>query len=382
MSMVEQDFPESEFASRTERAQRAMKAAELDALFLTTEAEVRYFTGFRTLFWQSPTRPWFVVVPSQGKPIAVIPQIGAHLMSSTWIDDIRAFSSPHPTDDGISLLAETLRRAGRIGMLMGRESSLRMPLRDFQTLQSRLPLAEFIDATDLVQQLRMVKSEIEIALLRDICGIGSASFANASKLFHEGQTLKDVFRSFKIDLLQQGADDVPYLVGGAGQGGYGDVISPPSDQKLLRGDVLMLDTGATKNGYFCDFDRNFAIGHANDAARNAHRKLVEAVQAAAAVARPGRTCVDLFRAMAKTLGQSDGDVGRLGHGLGMQLTEAPSITDFDETVLRERMVMTLEPSIDLGGGKMMVHEENIVIRGGEPEFLSTPAAPEIPVLIS
>ncbi|MEM9634399.1 MAG: Xaa-Pro peptidase family protein [Pseudomonadota bacterium] len=380
--MVEQDFPESEFASRTERAQRAMKEAELDALFLTTEAEVRYFTGFRTLFWQSPTRPWFVIVPSKGKPIAVIPQIGAHLMSATWIDDIRAFSSPHPTDDGISLLAESLRRTGRIGMLMGRESSLRMPLRDFQALQSRLPLAEFVDATDLVQQLRMVKSEHEIELLRDICSIGSASFANASRLFHEGQTLKDVFRSFKIELLQQGADDVPYLVGGAGQGGYGDVISPPSDQKLLSGDILMLDTGATKNGYFCDFDRNFAIGHADDAAKTAHRKLVEAVKAAADVARPGRTCADLFRAMAQTLGQSDGDVGRLGHGLGMQLTESPSITDFDETVLRERMVMTLEPSIDLGGGKMMVHEENIVIRDGEPEFLSTPAASEIQVLTS
>ena len=378
--MVDQDFPPSEFAARAERAQRAMRDHELDALLFTTEAEVRYFTGFRTLFWQSPTRPWFVVIPATGKPVAIIPQIGAHLMSTTWIDDIRSFSAPHPTDEGISLLSEALRRAGRIGMPMGRESSLRMPLLDFEALKSRLMLSEFVDATELVQKLRMVKSELEIDLLRDICQIGSASFANAGTLFHEGQTLKEAFRSFKIDLLQQGADDVPYLVGGAGQGGYGDVISPPSDQPLQAGDVLMLDTGATKNGYFCDFDRNFAIGSAGEAARQGHRKLVEAVQAAAEIARPGRTCADLFTAMAQTLGQSDGDVGRLGHGLGMQLTETPSITGFDETVLRERMVMTLEPSIDLGNGKMMVHEENIVIRDGEPEFLSTPASPELQII--
>lgn len=378
--MVEPDFPVSEFERRTELAQRAMYAQELDALFFTTEAEVRYFTGFRTLFWQSPTRPWFLVVPASGKPIAIIPQIGAHLMSTTWIDDIRTFSAPHPTDDGIGQLAKVLVPYSRIGTPMGRESSLRMPLADFNTLTSRLTGTEFVNATDLVQKLRMVKSEREIDLLRDICNIGSRAFANAGKLFHEGQSLRDAFRAFKIELLQQGADDVPYLVGGAGQGGYGDVISPPSGQKLEFGDVLMLDTGATKNGYFCDFDRNFAVGHASEEVQKAHRLLVEAVTAAAAVARPGRTCEDLFHAMAETIGQADGDVGRLGHGLGMQLTESPSITSFDDTVLSENMVMTLEPSIDLGGGRMMVHEENIVIREGEPEFLSERSMPEIPII--
>ena len=55
----------------------------LDALLFTTEAEMRYFTGFRTLFWLSPTRPWFLVVPMTGKPIAVIPEIGAALMRTT-----------------------------------------------------------------------------------------------------------------------------------------------------------------------------------------------------------------------------------------------------------------------------------------------------------
>lgn len=378
--MSEQDFPESEFAQRTERAQRAMHTHGIDALFFTTEAEVRYFSGFRTLFWQSPTRPWFLVVPAHGKPIAVIPQIGAHLMADTWIDDVRTFSAPHPTDDGIGLLAEVLEPFSRIGMPMGRESSLRMPLADFHALTDQLPGTEFVNANDLFQRLRQVKSELEIDLLRDICQIGSRSFGRAAQLFHQGQTLKEAFRAFKIELLEQGADDVPYLVGGAGQGGYGDVISPPSDQLLAAGDVLMLDTGATKNGYFCDFDRNFAIGQASEPVRNAHRLLVDAVTAASAIARPGRTCADLFRAMAQTIGQGEGDVGRLGHGLGMQLTESPSITSFDQTELLENMVMTLEPSIDLGDGRMMVHEENIVIRNGEPEFLSQRSDPEIPVI--
>lgn len=374
------DFPQVEFEARTARAQDLMHADELDALFFTTEPEIRYFTGFRTLFWQSPTRPWFLVVPKTGKPIAVIPQIGAHLMRRTWIDDIRTFSAPHPVDDGITLLAETLKKFSRIGMPMGRESSLRMPLTDFQSLRSRVPGSEFTDATALVQGLRMVKSDREIGLLREICRIGSESFANAAKLFHVGQPLDAAFRSFRIDLLRQGADDVPYLVGGAGPGGYGDVISPPNGRPLQVGDVLMLDTGATRNGYFCDFDRNFALSHADDAVRRAHETLVRAVEAAAAISRPGRTCADLFRAMATVVGQGEGAVGRLGHGLGMQLTEPPSLTGFDDTVLQDNMVLTLEPSLIIGEGRMMVHEENIVIRDGAPEFLTVPAAPEIPVI--
>ena len=74
------------------------------------------------------------------------------------------------------------------------------------------------------------------------------------------------------------------------------------------------------------------------------------------------------------------DVGRFGHGLGMQLTEAPSLISFDETVLRPGMVITLEPSMTVTGDKIMVHEENMVIRDGGAELLTPRAAPELPIL--
>jgi Xaa-Pro aminopeptidase len=372
-----------------------MREQHLDALLFTTEPEIRYFTGFRTLFWQSPTRPWFLIVPSAGKPIAVIPEIGAHLMACTWLDDIRTWASPHASDDGVSLLSQALSHAGRIGIPMGRESSLRMPLNDFQRLQDSLTTSEFGDATALVQQLRMVKSEAEIAKHAAACTIASRAFAAASGLFFEGQALNEAFRSFKIELLKQGAEDVPYLVGGAGPGGYDDVISPPDSQPLVRGDVLMLDTGATLQGYYCDFDRNFAIGDANDTAKKTYRTLYEATEAGLAAARPGARCADVYHAMAKVIDAAGGKVsgvGRFGHGLGMQLTEAPSLISFDDTVLKENMVITLEPSmgmgiatnvnVDTGNGiqKIMVHEENIVVRDGAPQLLSERAPESLPVL--
>lgn len=378
--MAEPDFPPAEFETRTERAQRAMREAGFDALFLCTEAEIRYFTGFRTLFWQSPTRPWFLIVPREGKPIAVIPEIGAALMRSCWLDDVWTWSSPAREDDGVSLLTEALRGYSHVGMPAGRESTLRMPLSDFDRLRESLSDTVFGDATPLIRALRMVKSPAEIGTIRQICQIASSAFEAAPRLFHEGQSLDEAFREFRIELLRQGADDVPYLVGGAGQGGYADVISPPDSTPLQAGDVFMLDTGATLKGYHCDFDRNWAFGHADEAACSAYRTLFQATEAALEIARPGVRANELWAAMQKVIDQPGSDVGRYGHGLGMQLTEPPSHIDFDDTLLTEGMVLTLEPSMTISEGRIMVHEENLVLTGDGAELLSRRAAPELPIL--
>ena len=101
-------FHPAEFKTRAQNAQIEMVCEGIDALLLTTEPEVRYFTGFLTRFWESPTRPWFLILPQSGDPIAVIPSIGADLMAKTWVRDIRTWTAPNPIDDGISLLADTL----------------------------------------------------------------------------------------------------------------------------------------------------------------------------------------------------------------------------------------------------------------------------------
>ena len=252
---------------------------------------MRYFTGFRTLFWQSPTRPWFLFVPAQGKPVAVIPEIGAALMRESWLDDIRTWPAPTPSDDGISLLIELLSPlAGsgqRLGIMKGHETHLRMPLGDYERLIAALPGLRIADCTGPIRKLRMIKSTAEIEKLANICAIGSATFAEVPSLAGQDTAQEEVFRAFRCAALTHGADDVPYLVGGAGPGGYTDVISPPSRRPLADGDVLMLDTGCVWDGYFCDFDRNFAIGQADEVSRRAYDVLWRATEAGLEAARPG-----------------------------------------------------------------------------------------------
>jgi len=390
IALPERGFPESEFMARAARAQAMMAERGLDALLVCTEPEVRYLTGFHTPFWQSPTRPWFVILPAEGRPVAVIPGIGASAMATTWVTDIRTWPAPRPADDGLALLVDTLAEltggvdgtSTRIGLPMGHETHVRMPLADLDQLRIRIAPAGFVDATDIVRGLRMVKSDREVAKVAHICDVVSGAFEGIGNLLSVGMTEREAFRAFRIDLLERGADDVPYLVGATGPG-FDDIIKQPSDRVIEAGDLLMFDTGSVFDGYSSDFDRYVAFGRADEDAKRAYRTVWEATEAGLATAKPGATTSDLWRAMAEVLdagGSLGNSVGRLGHGLGMQVTEWPSHTADDGTVLEEGMVLTLEPGLTWAPGRMMVHEENLVLRADGPEMLSRRAPAELPII--
>lgn len=388
-------FPIEEFEARTAKAQALMAEADLAALLLTTEPELRYFTGYLTRFWESPTRPWFLIIPATGKPVAVIPSIGSALMGQTWVDEIRTWSAPDLHDDGVSLLAEALcdltPKAARIGVPDGHETHLRMPLADFERVKTLCVSRAFTGDSGIIRRLRMVKSHAEIAKIEMACGIAGRALARVPEIASAGTALDTVFRKFQILCLEEGADWVPYLAGGAEPGGYQDVISPATPAPLMQGDVLMLDTGVIKDGYFSDFDRNWSIGAPTQATQDAHARLIEATAAAFEIAKPGKTAADLYQAMntviigsgssaqGKPETQGGTEAGRLGHGLGMSLTEWPSLIPSDHTVLEPGMVLTLEPGVAIGD-KIMVHEENIVVTEDTPRFLSPKAGPDIPIL--
>ena len=387
MNKPNRGFTQQEFEQRTARAQKIMHEKKIDAMIFTTEPNVRYFTGFFSQFWHSPTRPWFVVVPAMGKPIAVIPEIGAKGMAETWIDDIFTWSSPRPEDDGISLLANTLnklpRKHGRIGATLGIESHLRMPINNYLLLTTMVH-SDFVDVSLAVHELRQIKSQAEIAKTREICRITNAGFDKIPSYAKVGMTEREICKRFSIDMKLEGADETPFVISGSGPDGYYDILMGPTDRAMELGDVLLIDTGAVWDGYFSDFDRNWAFGHASEEIKSAYRATYEATtKGFEAASRPGATTTDIYNAMWGVLeanGAIGNDIGRVGHGLGMELTERPSNTSTDNTLLKPGMIMTLEPGMTYAPNKMMLHEENIVITEDGAEWLSRRAEPEIIII--
>ena len=380
-------FEVSEYENRLNKIQKLMFESKMDVILLTTKVDIEYYTGFKTQFFQSPTRPWYVLIPASGKPQAIIPTIGESGMRETWVDDIKTWTSPNPKDDGISILLSSINSLTKTHKCLGvpktLESTLRMPLGDYEYLINALNGIEIKDANKILRKVRFVKSAAEIAKIKHICQLTSQGFIDLEGFLKTGESERENCKRFKQHLLSLGADDTPYIVSGSGQEGYGSIIMGPTEKIIEEGDLFIIDTGSVFDSYFCDFDRNYAFGHIGDEAKKAYRVAYDATEAGFNAAQVGNTTSDIFNAMNDILqkgGALGNTVGRLGHGLGMQLTEWPSNTSTDNTVLEPGVVLTLEPGMEFLHGKEMVHEENIVITDDGPEWLSIRAAEELPII--
>ncbi len=377
-------FPAAEFEHRASRAQEIMATHGFDALVVTTPPNFRYFSGFDSQFWESPTRPWFIVIPAAGEPVGVVPSIGATELSNTWIKQVHSWPAPVPEDDGVSLLAGVLsdlqRRHGRIGMELGREHSLRMPVMDFYALQDKLSGIELANGSPCLWEIRMVKTDGEVARIRHICEIVSDTYASVPDLVSIGDTEREACHKLRIDILQRGADAVPFLPGVSAPGGLSQIVCGPTDRIVQDGDVLFFDNGSTYDGYFSDFDRNYAVGQIPDETRRTQDAVWRATEAGIKAAVVGATTDNVHAAMAKILedaGSRGNNVGRMGHGLGLQLTEPPSNMPGDGTVIKAGMVLTIEPGMAYAPGKMIVHEENLVVTPDGPQLLTKRAPREM-----
>ncbi len=103
------DFPKEEFANRISRIQENIEKENIGAIIITSPSNFRYFSGLDSNFWESPIRPWFLVI-SRNNPIkAIIPSIGISSIKKTLIKDIEVWQSPNPSDDGATLLKETIK---------------------------------------------------------------------------------------------------------------------------------------------------------------------------------------------------------------------------------------------------------------------------------
>ena len=383
---LERGFSTQEFEQRLIKAQDVMQQYKLDGVLLTTPQNIRYFTGYDSQFWESPTRPWFVIVPASGKPIGIVPEIGESEFKKTWLDDIKTWPSPRPEDEGISIVKSTLEHLtkihGQIGAEFGKEMAIRMPVRDLFKLKENLN-TNIVDGSDAIWEMRMIKTNTEIERIKKICSIASDAYYDLPSKLNIGDTEREAVNKLKIDIINRGADNVPFMPGISGEGGVSQIVCGPSDRIIEKGDILFIDTGSTFDGYFCDFDRNFAFGSATSEVEKVNEILWNATEAGINAAKPGVSTFDIFNTMNKII--SDGNtvgnnVGRLGHGLGLQLTEPPSHRPGDNTIIKENMVLTIEPGMEYAKGKMIVHEENVVIRKDGAELITKRAPKEIPII--
>ena len=340
-------------------------------------------------------------MPPKGDPVLIIPtgDLNVTVQTTPWIEDVRTWLAPQPEDDGVSMVVEAVQECGskhgRVGAELGPESRLTMPVGDFLRVKEALSPAEMVDGDWLLRRMRMVKSAAEIALIRFVCQAVSQAFEDLPNKLRAGDTERVAARKFQADVLHNGGEKIIYLICTSGPNGYPSISMGPTDRVLGKGDVLIIDTGVSYEGYYCDFDREFSFGPPSDQIKLAYDAAWRATEAGIKAARPGNRTQDIWRAQAEVIAEFDDKpvsregfgAGRMGHGLGLRMCEPPSNGPDDPTVLEENMVLTIEPGLpftvegpDGPESRILVHEENVVVTPAGGEVLTRRAPREMSVV--
>lgn len=242
-------------------------------------------------------------------------------------------------------------------------------------LQKILPDAVFINATELIRPLRVIKSEDEIAVMRRAGEITEAAFADVLKQLKHGMTELDIVAEVDYQLRRHGSLGPSFTTSLYNSGPnhplrFGDRLG--TWPRVLTAPVsILFDFGAVHDGWCYDYGRTVSFGEPDAEFQRVYRLVMESQAAGVAAMKAGAvttTQVDAAaRAVIEAAGYGETFRHRLGHGIGMDVHEPPFLTKGDETLIQEGMMFTVEPSITQFSSFSSRVEDVVVARahGGE-----------------
>jgi Xaa-Pro aminopeptidase len=351
-----------EYGSRRGQVRERLAELRIDALIVSHLPNVRYLTGFtgsNALLIITERTDWLLTDPRY--------DIQAHQETSC---------SVRIQKRNLWLgLKDRLRQRSRIGF-----ESAHVTHASFAALRNAIgKAAHRIPAAGVVEELRKVKSPSEINTIRHSVRINSTALAEA--LGRLRPEMSEAELAAEIDYRQR-------LHGATGSAFETIVASGlrtalpharPSPAALKRGALLLIDMGALYQGYSSDMTRVFSLGRPSRRARVLYSAVLESQQAAIAAIRPGVTAASIDKAARTSLGERGLDkffTHSTGHGLGLEIHEAPALRRSDSTVLQPGMVITVEPGVYLRDEGGMRIEDTVLVTASGVENL-TPTSKEL-----
>lgn len=354
------EFPIEEYQRRYGRLVRLMEDQEIDAMILTQEEDVRYFTGYLSILWCSKFRPYVAVLPRDTKNPACLVLPGQELRNgqhTAWVPDVLIYPDQQ---DPIAFIVETLKDRGLghsvIGMELGFGHRVGMNVLQFRQLEEGLgPESQIIDGVPLIQAVRMIKSTAEIARQAQACAISQQAVREGFEALHPGMTEKELMAIISATMFRLGAEPgthPSFFAINAGPDRYLDVNSLATNYAMKRGDLVMVDGGAVYGGFATDFIRQASLGPPTKEQHRLFDIALEANAASIAALQPGNTGADVYEA-AMTIFRRQGvadytHLNIVGHGLGMDIHELPWLGERNvvytaDVALRPGMVVSIEP---------------------------------------
>lgn len=262
-------------------------------------------------------------------------------------------------------LAAALNRVCKTGDRVAFDYS-RVPFATASYVHSHVAGVEFLDGVPVFALAKRVKAPQEIAGLERSAEIAEQGLLEALRRFKPGDTEQDLERSFKRYLGEFGAKQIFFVATANLRAAYSDTVNQPAP--IGVGSMIRFDYGCEWNGYSSDLARTVSVGAPSDQVRRCYDAVLAGTNAAIAAAKPGVSAGKLFQiAMEETKKAGIPHYRRhhVGHGIGLEVYDSPSLAPGDDTALEENMVINVEtPYYELGWGGVQVEDTIAIIRNG------------------
>ncbi len=366
------------YAARLERAQSVVAEREVGALLIGPGADLRWLIGYEAMPLERLT---MLMVPASGRATLVVPrlEVGAARAAVGVEHEVVDLASWEETDDPVDLVA----RQGGVEAAAGRGAGLlvsdRLAAAFLLAIQARLPAAEYGLASTVLSDLRAVKDEEEIGLLRRAAQAADRTVAAICAGRLVGRTEADVAREVRERLVAEGHDDAAFWIVASGP----NSASPhhgASDRVIGAGEPIVLDIGGRIEGYGSDITRTLWPTGGDESRgpdveyRTMFSVLERAQAAASAAAVVGATGEEVDAAARNVIAEAgfgDAFIHRTGHGIGLEGHEDPYLVSGNHDPLVEGNCFSTEPGIYFDGRYGARIEDIVVCRVEGPDILNS-----------
>ena len=347
----------------------ALAAAGLDCAVAIAGPNLVYLTGLSFHLSERPSVGFF---PAGADPVFVVGQLEEGKLRAGLPYPARLFTY---TDAGgpaaaFAQAGQALSGVRRLGV-----EARRMRVMELRFIEAAFGGASVQAAEPLFAELRMRKDADELAKMRAAVAIAERAVLNTLPQLRAGLTEREVASELVVQTLRAGADaELPFapIVASGPNGALPHATA--TDRRLQAGDLVTLDWGAAKDGYVADLTRTYALGETAPELKRIYDLVQAANAAGVAAARPGVTCASVDAAARQVIaagGYGEYFVHRVGHGLGLEGHEDPSMHGQNETVLAAGMTFTVEPGIYVPGLGGVRIEDDVVVTAAGAESLSS-----------
>ncbi|MDQ3940401.1 MAG: Xaa-Pro peptidase family protein [Actinomycetota bacterium] len=341
-----------DYEGRTAKLRSDLATLGLDALLVTNLTNVRYLTGFSGTNGQ-------VLVGHSGTWFFSDPRYEARAMDLVRGAEVAIYPA-RLTD----VLTDRLRRAGIRRLAI---EATTMSVAQHDDLAAKLDV-ELVPVRNIVEGLRRSKEADEVAAIREAVRLADETFAWAVDRLAPGTTEREVALDIEVRMRLSGADEVSFnpIVGSGPLSAH--IHHTPTERAFEKGDLVLLDFGCRFEGYCSDLTRTVVLGAASEDQRERYESVLAAQRAGIAAATQGAAAADVDRAARQVIdavGHGDDFTHGLGHGVGLDIHEAPTLKDISEDTLTAGDVVTVEPGIYvIGEGGVRIEDCVLITEDG------------------